>query len=259
LTTLGGYRLGAWVNKLRQKQGGMSAQRKAQLDALGFVWDTRAAQCEEGLGYLQAYVTEHGHCRVPDDYVAADGYRLGQWVRVQRRTEATMPAERKTRLDALGFVWDILAYQWEEGFQHLKAYASEHGHCLVPSAYKAEDEYRLGQWVKVQRRRESTMPADQKARLDALGFVWDILAYQWEEGFQHLKAYVTEHGHCRVPSAHKAEDGYRLGQWVTVQRRRESTMPANQKARLDALGFVWSAKDDTTATVPSYWRRGPKS
>ena len=84
------------------------------------------------------------------------------------------------------------------------------------------------------------MSAERKARLDGLGFVWDVLADQWEEGFQHLKAYVTEHGHCRVSFKHICADGHRLGQWVQVQRRRVDTMPAEQKARLDALGFVWA-------------------
>jgi predicted helicase len=35
-------------------------------------------------GLLQAFVNEHGHARVPSDYKTKDGYRLGQWVQVQR-------------------------------------------------------------------------------------------------------------------------------------------------------------------------------
>ena len=69
------------------------------------------------------------------------------------------------------------------------------------------------------------MPLEQKDRLDELGFVWDVLSEQWEEGFQHLQAYVNEHGHCRVLATHICADGYRLGQWVKVQRRRQDKMP----------------------------------
>ena len=88
------------------------------------------------------------------------------------------------------------------------------------------------------------MPPERKDRLDALGFVWDVVADQWEEGFQHLQAYANEHGHCIVKYSHVTADGYRLGQWVQVQRRRLKTMPSEQKDRLDALGFEWSVKTD---------------
>jgi helicase associated protein len=164
--------LGAWVNKQRQRREGMLAERRARLDALGFTLDPHTAHWEEGFQHLQVYANEHGHCRVPYGHVTANGYRLGQWVQSQRNKKASISAERKARLDALGFVWDVLAKHWEEGFQHLQVYAKEHGHCRVPATYVAASGYRLGQWVKVQRRGEKKMPAERKARLDALGFEW---------------------------------------------------------------------------------------
>ena len=38
------------------------------------------------------------------------------------------------------------------------------------------------------------MSPERKARLNALGFVWDALGNKWEEGYQHLQAYVSEFG-----------------------------------------------------------------
>jgi hypothetical protein len=84
--------------------------------ALGFIWDRHEARWEEGFEYLRAYVSEHEDCKVPYGHVTADGYRLGLWVQVQRREGGRMSLERKARLDALGFVWDVLAEQWEEVF-----------------------------------------------------------------------------------------------------------------------------------------------
>jgi hypothetical protein len=95
---------------------------------------------------------------------------------------------------------------------------------------------------KVQHIQEGRMSPERKARLDALGFVWDALADQWEEGFEHLQAYVSEHGYCRLPHKHMCADGYRLGAWVNKQRQKQDGMPAEQKARLDALGFVWASQ-----------------
>ena len=73
-----------------------------------------------------------GTAECHSSYVTADGYRLGSWVNTQRIQEDHMSPERKARLDALGFVWDAHGAKWEEGYQHLKAYVSEHGHCRVP-------------------------------------------------------------------------------------------------------------------------------
>jgi superfamily II DNA or RNA helicase len=189
-------------------------------------------------GLLQAFVKEHGHCRVRADYVTADGYRLGGWVSDQRKRRGTISEERKARLNALSFVWEPLGNQWEEGFQNLQAFVKEHGHCSVPLRYKSADGYGLGEWVSTQRRQER-IPEERKQRLDALGFVWDALEDQWQTGFEHLEAFAKEHGHFNVPKKHTTADGYRLGLWVVVQRTQESIITAERKARLDALGFIW--------------------
>jgi superfamily II DNA or RNA helicase len=234
-----GYRLGGWVDKQRQRQHGMSQERRAYLDALGFVWEPYESQWEEGFKHLQEYVGKYEDCRVAFGYVSPDGYQLGAWVNTQRTNEASLSADRKSRLNALGFTWDALTHKWEEGYQHLKAYVNEHEDCKVPLKYQSTDGYRLGIWVNKQRQKQNSMSGERKARLDALGFIWDRHEARWEEGFEYLRAYVSEHEDCKVPYGHVTADGYRLGRWVQVQRREEGRMSLERKARLDALGFVW--------------------
>jgi hypothetical protein len=86
-----------------------------------------------------------------------------------------MPAERKTRLEALpGWTWDPFETQWEDGLARLQSYVAETGHCLVPTCYVTGDGYRLGSWVHNQRRTRVTMTAERKRRLEALpGWTWD--------------------------------------------------------------------------------------
>ncbi len=79
---------------------------------------------------------------------------------------------------------------------------------------------------------------DRRERLDALGFVWDPFAVQWEEGFRFLERYRREKGHCRVPNSH-CEDCFQLGTWVSVQRQNKDRMLPERLQRLEALGFVW--------------------
>ncbi|NBT19765.1 MAG: hypothetical protein EBT00_13525, partial [Proteobacteria bacterium] len=56
---------------------------------------------------LEMYLSDKGDCLVPANHVTSDGDRLGAWVSRQRMTRATMPADRKSRLEALpGWTWD---------------------------------------------------------------------------------------------------------------------------------------------------------
>jgi len=231
-----GYRLGGWVSHQRKDEDTMPPDRRRRLDAFGFVWDPIAAQWKESVQCLASFRQREGHCRVPDTH-REQGLRLGQWVADQRKNEDTMPPDRRQRLEALGFVWDVLTTQWEEGIHFLEIFRQREGHCRVPQNHR-EQKYRLGQWVSNQRQDKDTMPPERRQRLDALGFMWNKFDAQWEEGFRCLESLYQREGHCRVPQNHR-ELGSRLGLWVAVQRRSRNTMSPERRQRLDALGFVW--------------------
>ena len=112
------------------------------------------------------------------------------------------------------------------------------GHCRVPVKYR-QNEFNLGQWVGDQRRSKEEMLPERIKQLDDLGFVWDVLNQQWEEGFAALEEFKAAHRHCRVPADYK-QSGYKLGSWVRRQRKDE--MPPERIKRLDDLGFVWVAR-----------------
>src|SRR5262249_30502329 len=154
-----GHRLGFWVFVQRRQEDSISTDRKARLDVLGFVWDPRTERWQEGFEDLQAFMKEHGHCRVPLQHVTTDGHRLGKWVSFLRQREQLVSAERKALLDAVGFIWDVPTDQWEEGFKHLEAFAKDHGHCSVPRKHVTANGYRLGVWVIEQRPNQDRMPA----------------------------------------------------------------------------------------------------
>ena len=85
------------------------------------------------------------------------------------------------------------------------------------------------------------MSLDRFTRLDDLGIIWSALEAKWEDGFAELLRYQKEHGNCKVNSTHVTNNGYKLGSWVSVQRKRLH-QTADQIQRLDDLGFVWKVK-----------------
>jgi hypothetical protein len=104
-----GRKLGRWVIKQRSRKDTLGADRIRRLEELpGWVWNTHAAQWEEGYGYLLRFVEREGHTRVAAKHVE-DGYKLGQWVGVQRSTygKGTLESDRIRRLGELpGWLWD---------------------------------------------------------------------------------------------------------------------------------------------------------
>jgi hypothetical protein len=84
---------------------------------------------------------------------------------------------------------------------------------------------------------------ERVATLEATpGWSWDLTADAWQEGRAHLRAYVEREGHARVPTVHIADDGYRLGTWVSRQRAdcRRGQLTAVRIAELEAVpGWSW--------------------
>jgi hypothetical protein len=235
---------------------------------------------EGWLAKLKKYTRKHGDCNVPQRWAEDPG--LGRWVIRQRTAKKVLDrgdpnpritAARVAKLDKLGFTWGLPRSggdgttdtgPWEGWLTQLKVYKRKHGNCNVPRGW-AEDPG-LGRWVGLVRRYKRAldrgkpvvgMTAARVAKLDALGFAWQLSASAisdahrddsgWEAQLAKLKQYKRRHGDCSVPRGW-AEDE-QLATWVANQRKckrklhhgdRSEGITAARVARLDKLGFAWS-------------------
>ncbi len=248
-----GFRLGTWVQTQRSKysEGTLDSDRQRRLEGLrGWTWDPYSDDWERGFRLLRDYVEQNGHARVLRSY-EVDGFRLGEWVKMQRDKNAKgiLDPSREHRLKELqGWTWDPYADRWEDGFRHLLDYVERSGHARV-LRNDVIDGCPIGRWVSKQRARRAkgVLELDRQQRLQALpGWSWDALLDRWEEVYGYLLVYVERHGHARVKQSDTI-NGYPIGNWVITQRSfySKGILGAGRQQRLEELaGWSWDPYAD---------------
>jgi len=246
-----GYRLGLWVSAQRQNKNKLTDKRIDLLNQLGFIWSSYNQKWEEGYESLVIFKEREGHCLVPTGHIENE-VELGNWVGRQRSIKSSLPIEYSERLNHLGFVWNPHDHKWEIGFSNLLKFNKREGHCRVPTNH-LENGYRLGDWTQHQRTYLNSLSYERAERLNALGFIWDPISEQWDVGYRSLIKFKEREGHCLVPAMH-IESGYRLGQWVSGQRKNKlrGTLSSTFYEKLEAIDFIWDA-------LSEQWEEGFRS
>jgi predicted GNAT family N-acyltransferase len=235
----GGVRLGTWVGNQRARKSRLTSDQISQLDSLGFNWDPYTEQWEEAFAALQKFHKREGHCRVTVTHTE-EGIKLGRWVSNQRHQNkgALTPAQLE-KLKSVGFSWNPLIEQWEEGFEALQKFYKREGHSSVMATFM-ENGFGLGRWVVSQRTRKTRLTPEQINRLNSLEFTWDPLADRWGQAFAALQRFHKQEGHCRVAQTFQV-NGLRLGTWVSNLRKIKDRLTPEQIKRLNSLGFIWKS------------------
>lgn len=246
--TKDGFNLGNWVKVQRTKKETMGSAHKARLEKFNdWIWAKSAVPWEKSFEYLVEFVKSEKHALVPRNYKTKDGFNLGNWVAYQKIQKDKMPSVRKKQFEMLkGWRWDTTSNQWEEGFNYLKAFYKREKHASVPSQFKTQDGFNLGNWCNTQRSNKIDMPLNRKAQLESLkGWSWNLRTDNWEEYFEYLKGFAKKEKHATVPCNFITKNGFRLGGWVRKQRERKSQMSAYRKEKLESLpGWKWDVRSN---------------
>jgi predicted helicase len=201
--TSDGFRLGRWVGTQRHIANMLSSSRRARLEALPvWEWDPFAYKWEQGFARLEAFATEIGTASVSGDYVTDDGYKLGSWVSNQRNKRWSLSKDRRKRLENVnGWVWDFIGDRWDQAFGELTDFVDRYEHANIPASYISKSGFKLGGWVREQRKRRANLTSARSNLLDGLsGWIWNINQQRWEEAICLLQQYVKENGSALVPA-----------------------------------------------------------
>jgi superfamily II DNA or RNA helicase len=249
--TPAGDNVGIWVDnqRARHKQGKLTEHRVDLLANLpGWSWSVLDAQWESNFIALAEFTTTHGHARPPIKH-SIKGVHLGNWVRLQRRLQLAgqLSAVRAERLAALpGWTWRVADSRWEEGFDALSEFVTEHGHARPPQDYCTTTGIALGRWVNALRRHSRTLSDPRRNRLETLpGWTWNSADAIWDENIAALRVFAAQHGHSYPPRNPSSPALYRLNQWVLALRqpdRRERLSPRRRQQLEELPAWTWASR-----------------
>ena len=224
--TESGIALGKWIRRQRDyyEQGRITEKHIAKLREMGFTLE-KSDPWEEKYLLAKAYFEEHGDLNVPAQYVA-NGVWLHKWLNEQKliaegKRKKQLSSEQLSKLEAIGFRYGTTLYeeQWNERYEMAKAYFEEHGELSIPKNYTVND-YQLGIWIRQQKNQylSGNMSEEHIEKLTKIGMDWGnaqekLIRNSYEQGFQHLEAFIARHGVSALSSYVVCEDGYRLGSW----------------------------------------------
>ncbi len=258
-------KLGAWVYTQRgqYKKGALRPERVQELKKLGFKWSVEGFEREllDSGSHYQAHVKGWEKLFRRLKKWKSKGFMIPigvdetvrRWAIIQRdyNRDGTLNADRKARLESIGFPWKlpkVTELTWTQMLQKMVAFKKRFGHPNVPGTW-VEDPT-LGNWTSFQRSlyRKGKLEKDRIRKLEAIGFSWkrpDARKMRltgshyteheerWEKNFRALKKWKDK------DFAIKIEDDSRLFRWINVQREvyRAGLMRLDRQQQLEAIGF----------------------
>ena len=234
--------LGMWVSAQRYNstQNKLPKERIEKLSAIGFLWKEDIAKMkhdawEKRYRELSDYQKMHGH--IDRLQILRDHHQLGLWVQSQRSRQDSISADRKQKLDQIGFEWekeDINEKRWQQMYKRLRVYQEQHGHCRV----KKHEDFKLSVWVQKNKQGKATLSVERREKLGQLGFKWanELFAETWESSYQRLKIFNEVNGHLNVPRSDK-----KLYEWMQEQKKlkQENRLDKEREDKLRSIAFIW--------------------
>ena len=189
--------LASWVleqERLRVKvlNGNADALAKVKIESLKTIqppFPFFSKNVRQRLEELRAYKEQHGHANVSEK----DDEVLCRWVRSVRHKNKTgaLDEDLKEVLESIGVSWDLAENNWNAMYDELKRFREIHGHCKI--AYQRNGEWTsLQRWATSQRLSHSDgrLSDDHRAKLDALGFVFEMPPRKTIDGKKGIIGYV---------------------------------------------------------------------
>lgn len=206
--------------------------------------DYRDVLWNERFEKLKKFKKRYGHCDVPQSEKRFQS--LATWCVKQRIYKKfqrlKVPDERITKLNSIGFTWNILDKIFNERFDALKKYYKKHDHCKVTKKQDAV----LFKWCtklrQEKKKQEPRLTKDRIKKLDSINFEWEIIDDRWITSYNALKKHVEKKKQIfDFSDKHKQIFSFIHNCRVASKAGR---LTKDQIDLLNKIGFIWNVYDD---------------
>jgi hypothetical protein len=234
------YQLGLWIETQLAFAKRLPANRKKQLNAIGFNWDKgnfSEDRWQEMYAKLKAFKAKHGHCRV----LKSHDFTLSVWVQRNKRDKNIIGKNKRDKLEQLGILWphEYLNNNWEAMYNTLREFKKKHGHVNVPPT-----ELKLYRWIQDQRKLKLShlLKKDRENKLTKLDFIWSGEADRkmiqvWDSYYRRFKTLNDRYGSNYHEKLKEDDD---LNAWVDRQLQSKNKLSDYKRDKLNAINFQWN-------------------
>ncbi|MFJ6650469.1 Helicase associated domain protein [Streptomyces sp. NPDC091290] len=256
-----GYRLGTFITTMRDAHtaGRLEADWRAELDALGMIWDKHDAAWRARLAATADYLRTHGHLAAPATTP------VGAWLAEQRHLAAknTLDAARADALTTLAPDWRLPhGADWHRKYHLLRAHLATGAAAAALTHDTRLAGVNIGSWLHRQLTTFHRLDPGQQQLMIALGLTPDSNPLAparrprrtFEETVQLLELFLHREG--RAPAARESirvdGDTVRIGAWLAKARTRHRAgqLPDGHACLVGALfDGDWTAEDAAPAAL----------